>query len=558
MAFETNWPNWLRDLWPQWIEEVGFPASGVGDLQDLKLNLRVGNSGRWIGLVNTGWFYHENLEQYNYALRGSQQTSASAASGVLTASLSYRPSWGPVMISSLQPGSAFLPYVQHANSFAPATPLSWSVVDSTLGIYAATVPVSAIVVGMRNLTNLPMGAVAASGYVISENLYSYDVANRKIYIKPKDPASITIWADLLYSYPRLKMREVVIETEDGVKASYNNITNVTVSRGNQSYTHATDVGSGYITHTLSGLHNGDWVVLDYFIKNSFIVVDHQTIHYYTSPTSGDTIRVDFETSIPDVIPALTLSATGASYNGDLNLNPVFADSHRAGYLFHSWPTTPASGLWSVSSISIGIDKLIFNRYWNEPLRVSVLCVGDNGLPVPWAPITVSITSGCTALIQTPASTYTDGRGEYHAIIMPASGTSLFTIQVTSGTASATKSATGLTTDIVRPARLYRDGHVVTVITDQRSQRGYWQGYVNRTFLDGIPYAGSAIILNSLKASPIEVGNTINLRSAQISTTQDHLNICAIKSFGYLPQPGDQLAGRAERGQSQIIETEDDS
>ena len=63
-----------------WLELTGYPSAGIGDLEDLKLVLGVGDSGRWIGYVKPGWYYSSGLEHYNYIQKSTVQATIAAAS----------------------------------------------------------------------------------------------------------------------------------------------------------------------------------------------------------------------------------------------------------------------------------------------------------------------------------------------------------------------------------------------------------------------------------------------------------------------------------------------
>mgnify|MGYP001593196601 CR=1 FL=1 len=549
----SPWPSWLPTKVPSWLEPTGYPFSGIGDLGDLKFKVATGHSGKWVGFLNTGWYYFNNQEQYNYVLKGSQTVVAAAGSGVATAGVSYRPVWGPVLVTS----SNGAPYTQHHNGFWPATTLSWSVFASGAGIYVATLPTSSVLLGLRNLTNLPLGSVAGTGLILSETLYYYDPVGGQLYTKPSVPSSIQIWADIVYRTPRIRFRELVVQENSGVQASYPYIEGIQVSRGNQIVSVTGVVTGGYFTHTATGISTGDWVVLEYNIQKSFCIVDHQTLQCYTTSGTGDTITIDFETSIPTAIQALSLNASGAAYTGLLDLNPLYSDAHRAGYLFHGASSSPVSSIWLASQVLTSIYPATVCGAWGQPFKIAAIVLGANGLPVPWAPITLVLSTGASALSYLPNLTSVDGRGEFHCLVLPPTGAGLCTIYVVSRTVSGYASGSVLTPSQMVSTTTYQGGHAVLVISDQLTPKGYHQGYANATYADGVPRPATAMLIRSALASILELGNNLHTGTLYLDTTQSAENIAAVVGFGYLPQKGDRLVGIADDGQSSVIEVLDE-
>jgi hypothetical protein len=286
MLERNVWPQWLKNLMPNWLENISYPTPGVGDLNDLKFFLGVGNGGKWIGFVNSGWFYHDNTEQFNYIVKGQTLVAATsgtplaaqagftvsdAVSGTLTNAVSFRPSWGPIIVNSyVSSGSTnnYQPYILHNNSFYPGVSLSWT---ASGNLYYSTLPGSSLLIGMRDLTNLAMGSVTATGQLLSERLFYYDQDSARVWVKPRVGTTPSCWADIVYFQPKLKFREIVTEAVSGVKASYRDIENISCFKGDQIVTLSDKVtGGAYFTHSLSGVSVGDWVGLEYYITYSFI------------------------------------------------------------------------------------------------------------------------------------------------------------------------------------------------------------------------------------------------------------------------------------------------
>lgn len=541
-----------RNYYKNWLTTLNYPRSGVGDLRDLKFSAGVGDNGRWLGFVNTGWYYYDNKEQYHYIIKGSATVTGAVGSGTINNSISFRPSWGPVLID----GENYQ-YTELHECFSPGNTLSWSIAAFGDGIYQATIPTGAILVGMLNDTNLPMGGVAGSADLFSESLFWYDYVNRTVYIKPDNPSDIKAWANILYSTPRLRVREQVIETDAGVKASYRLIENYSVIRGSQTFS-SSGQASGWITHTLSGLSNGDWVILEYNVPYSYIVEDHDTVKYYTSNTvTGDVMAVSWETSIPYVIPPISLTK---ALSGQLQLNPIFSDSHRAGYVFHSTTASAASSLWVPTKLQIDLNRTEVCAEWGQSVKATILLLDSAGLPVPWHKVTVSLTAGSTALFYAPSASSVDGRGEMHLMAVPGTGLSTITVgvsaQTVSGLLTTSASAIVRTAAQTMPLSSFMAGAIHMHIDNEITSRRFLRSYINSTFLDGIPRADT-ITLSTRKATEIEVDGTVYGQTATINTLQSESNVCAIKEVGILPQKNEELvAYNSQSGQSIIKELED--
>jgi len=542
---KPSWPVWMKKFVPTWLESLGYPETGIGDLTDLKFAVGIGDQGKWVGFINSGWYYFQNREQYNYVVKGTVTASAVSASGSVTEALSFRPSWGPVIVYSTQTSGLDLgPYIQHFNSFSPATPLTWSAVGNS--VFKATLPASTLLVGMRDLTNLAMGSVAGSADLISTKLYWYDITNNEVYVKPTTtvPASVYVYADLVYNKPRLKFREIVTYETSGLLPSYRDIDTVVISKGPLTDTKTYHV-SGYLTTALSGsLYEGDWVCLDYYIRQSFILPDHQTLEFYTSSVTGDLLNIDYETSIPDLIPSCsTLNGSG------LNLNPLFSDSYRTGYIFHS--EVASSNIWTPANLEIYADKHEFCYDWGEKIRLVLRIYEKNGLPIPWEPFTFTYTANG---VPSSISSTTDGRGEYNYIYSPATGVSAVSFYASALGVTGGTSMTANASSVYFNSSKYASGFVSLVVTPEKNSRGLLRSYLSLAQLDGIPTRGT-VTLKSKTLANMELGDQLATGSLVITTSQSATNPTGLVEFGYDPVGRDAIFGFMGLGQSNIMEVD---
>lgn len=543
-----SWPTFLKDSWANWLENIGYPETGVGDLTDLKLTLGVGDNGRWVGFVNSGWYYYDNREQYKYVQASTVTVSGASGSGSVSA-YSFRPSWGPVLVFGTTATSSNMPFVEHNNSFYPAASAVWS--SGSSGLYYTAVPTGCLLYGVRNLTNLPLGSVSGTGLLDDSRLYYYDMTNNLVYIKPKSVPT-DYYLDLVYSSPNLKMRELVI-LEDGVlKASYQRIYETRYTRGSETVYSSGLNTSGIVTYTGSSYNNGDWFVLEYYIRNSFVLKDHNLLHYYCDNLGTDnTLSIYYESSIPDIFPNITLSE-GAS--GTFNINPTYSSSFRSGYLFHANPASAIEDYWTVGSVDLNIDKDIVCKDWNEMLKAKLIVYADNGLPLPHYPITIS-TNG-SALMTLPSSSLTDNRGEVHMIIAPTAVGAL-TVSATAGVITASVSALAVASGSLITIDKWLDGHVNIIVSNEKNGRGGLRTYLNAINLDGIPRSSAAdtITLHSKLSSEFLARETLYTKNVTLGSNISVANLAAISEVGYTPQPNERLIATSNSGQSNIVRSD---
>lgn len=431
-----SWPTWLSKTLPSWLEKTGYPFNGVGDLEDLYFSTQLTEFDRWSGFVTPGWFYYNNTEDYSYIQKGTQ-TFTSAVTGTVTATTSFRPSWGPILLN----GSLYGPYVQHHNIYQPGIAVTWTQVPGTQTWYY-DLSGTQYLVGLRDLKNTVFGATTSINYPLTESLYYYDVTNNRVYVvSPITAPDTKIFLDVLNNQPQLKFYESLVVDENlKVKLSYlrpYGMNSIKISRGTLNITPS----SGYPSATtnefdvsgITGIKEGDWVVAEYYINNSFIVTAHDTITYYTNTLGNETVTISFETSVPTTNKPFSVNNSVGT--GNFNLNPTLSDGFRSGYLIY----TDQTPTWTPTKITIESDKDHFNVS-GQAVKFKVMLFDVNGLPVPNTAISVNVNSA-TILTSEPATAKTDNKGEYHILVSKASS---ITLTATQGSLSATKTVPLLT------------------------------------------------------------------------------------------------------------------
>ena len=361
------------------------------------------------------------------------------------------------------------------------------------------------------------------------------------------PIYVPLWLDLLNTTPSLLMRELLCEEEDGgVRVSYKNVESLVLWRGDDSETVGT-WGGGVISHSLPNTNPGDWVVAEYYVRRSFVLTAHNSLTYYGTEDGAEAVKVSYEGSIPDILKAVQLSD-----GQTLNFNPLFPDSFRVGYLSHiEGFTNPASGLWTPAKILLEVDKSVATPGWGEMVKFTALVLDSNDLPIPWFPVTVSLTSGASGVVTTPTST-TDGRGEVHGLFVPKpSGDTVVTLSA--GTLTATAKTTAAAVSISQTT--YLDGHTFAVVErTKKTPRNNRRAYAAATTLDGIPRVAASIELRSRLSSELETADGLGSGSVLAHPLRTLDNPFALsEDLGFTPQTGDELIARAGTAQSPILE-----
>lgn len=465
-----QWSQWLQDRLPAWLETLNYQSNGIGDLDDLKFQIRIG-SGKWYGFVNHGWYYYNGLEQYNYVVPNLTVVPSGAVSGIVTEPVSFRPSWGPVIVLA----NDNYPYTEIVPTTRMAVPLNWSLYSAN--IYRADLPSGAVLIGLRGLDPIPKGQVDNISLLTEPTYYYLDRNASQVYVYSTSPtpSGVEAFADLAYGRPNTKIRELVVVQKGKALASYRNIENLTVSRG---YTTASVSGvvDGEFDVPLN-VTDGEWVVLEYDVRRSFVLLDHNKLYYYRGQgLETEPLYVYNETSVPDMVPVAELES-----GLPLEFHPLSRNSLDSGFLFHA-ESEPSSGFWKAGDIYCQLDSLTYVADWGEtPLLVAR--IGDAvGLPIPYASGTVSITLNGSSLALQPI--LCDAKGMYYRTFdLPATGS--ITAVVMSGSASASSFATATHSTTCFPTQ-ERITHGRVAAAAESNPNGESRVTIQFTDLSGLP------------------------------------------------------------------------
>jgi hypothetical protein len=547
-----------------WRDKTGYPSNGIGDLDDLKLVIGVGNAGKWISYIKPGFFYDQGIEQYSYISKGEETFAVASLSGVINASSSFRPSWGPNYVTD---DTSKHVYTEHRNSYFPALTATWTQVGSSY-VYTTAVPTGVVVIGARDLTNILLACEAVSGHVQSPKSYHFD-HNTGMVTAYSLTSPVNVFLDTMNYTPDLKIREVVVDEGDStVRASYLKARDIKASRGSTVVT-CTDVNDGLVTHTLD-TSKGDWVCLEYYIDRSYCLIDHSTIHVYNTEASGATLNVHYERSVPEY-PSMVMLANPVT-GQVLQFNPLFSDAFRVGFLYHSLTGTVAVP----TKVELCVDKVSAIGVWKEMVKATVRVWDRDGLPIPQTQIRLGFNlppgSGSVFVLPTPTTTAsgsfitkTDNRGEVHWLMQaPNVGVTgqVLLSALTSNNISATANFLALPASSALNSTKYIQGVANIVQSKLRTSKGYSKFYVGATYADGIPKQSSnGIKIKSKNGSTLQFvdinGNeTISTNQATHKINSNVTNPFSLggvyEELGVVVNKTDDLIALSDSGQSPII------
>jgi len=548
-----------------WRSNTGYPVAGVGDLDDLKMIIGVGEGGRWIAYMKPGYFYDEDgLEKYQYISLTETFATLGSVSGSISAEVSFRPAWGPVIVDDINQN---LRYLEHHNCYLPATSASWTRLGTT-NVYYTTPTSGRSIIGVRDTTNIPLYLQASSGEVGDVKSYYLDENINRLFVYSRENPPER-YIDYGLFAPQLKMREVVVEEGGGVvTASYKNLKNLWVIRGSSQQYIGTSADN-VISHSLD-TDVGDWVVLEYFIDRSFCLYNHQTILAYTSSSSGASLRVSSEGSIPEY-PSIALQTSPVS-GAALQFNPIYSDAFRTGFLYHS--NVASSG--TPNNLKLTVDKKIVVGSWGDMIKASVFVYDKDGLPVPQTQVTLTHNlpagSGAVFVLPTPTTTTsstfvtnTDNRGEIHWLIQAIGSGVSGNINLSALTVNnllATGTVLNLPVSGALNSTKYLGGVVGLSQSNLKTTKGYSKLHASPHYLDGIPHnSTTGISIVSKGASTFQYTNTSNVEAITLSQAQSRIlndlenpfRIVGInEELGVVINSSDELFATCDGGQSPIV------
>lgn len=521
-----------RNQQPSWVSDLQYPAKGIGDLNDLSFKTLIGEASKWTLALKAGWYY---LDQEDYFYRvETTKTYTSLASGAqtLTGTGGYNLGWGPVLISD---GTD--QYSPVGSNLSLANALSWTASGSD-GLYYATIPTTQTLVGVRDLTNIPMAAVKSISHLTNTKLYYFNPTTRRLYVLSSGSPANTYFADLLIPQHTILQRELVWVTDGVVRLKNYPAINTTIYRGTTSSVVGTVTGAW--EPDLG--EEGDWLVATYYLDKSYALISNTQAAVYSTAVNNVTVRNEGSSPASDRIVYPTNDT-----DNKIDFNPINPDSYGPGYLIVTDETLTAP---TMKSIVIKADKTSFCSDWSEQVNVRIQALDINDLPIPQKEITV--VHNATQL-NTFDTSMTSKQGE---ILMRLSHSATITVSASGDGVSGTLTITAQDEDDILDADFISDGRVSLVVKADKDSKDNYVSYCNAHQLDGIPKAVT-IYVRAKKGTSFFYQDQDYKKTLELTTAITPLSPTATSTyFGVLPAKGDFINATITNGQSKIIEVVD--
>ncbi len=420
------------------VEGIPRFQSGIGDAQDLRVQVREHLDGGWYPVLYKGFYYLGTEEQYLYAQKGSQTFSVASTSiqtAALTGLTTDPTSGGPIRVFDGS-GTQLLRVCSPLRAFRQLTLAGDSLLSgSTSGLLLSVVSHAASGIYLQ---------VPASGDIVSNEDYAYDPYQQRLYLKDASPPTLFItYLVEGTDAESLKQEEIVQVDPDGkVRVQYSG---VSMAAGQEPLirkptpaggvsTTATAASGNVLTFTAGGITSGDLVAVEYYVQNSFTATfSGSTLTLTLLPGSTGSYTAEYETG--DQLYDPSQLAEGATNR--IQLNPLYTP-RESGFLYL---IDAAESGPNARRVRIALDdpNPVTDGY--GPFRRGTVTVFD-GEDNPLPGVVVTLTAPSSAASGLPYYNYTDAinrttdaRGQLPFLYAPAtSGTVTLSGSVTvSGT-----------------------------------------------------------------------------------------------------------------------------
>lgn len=510
-----------------------YLQSGIGDLSDLEFKTGVAEGGKWVGLVNPGWYWQQARLGYLYSQEGYLVVN-STTSGYQTITIpgvSGTPmlSWAPVTLrSTIDSSKNFTPLSQ---TYRPMQNLSWTVSGDL-----AYADVTGLLLSVRNRKGEELGRVAGERDLVDTHYYFLEGSTLYLRSRSTSPdAFADVWTTNLPGSAILQVSELcqaISSTQVYTKHRYPKEAFVQFGYQRASATAVENL----ITHSLTGVVRGDLLRIDYYVPNSYVVINDCSVGVYL--TTGDNFWISYEEASPG-----TQHFVNTRF-GPLQLNPLYGGI-RSGYLLMN---TSNDYVWSDSDafISLTTDvKDFLIPEWKEPFRVVAISKDKNGrrlgnINIEWTlPNEVTILNNdLENSASLPYTQYTDDRGECHALcLLSSEAASSFSITVrpfpfTEATISRgdTISFRTQAASCVLSKAHYLSGSLLLYLNTERTEHGARRILGQATYLDQIPWIDQE---DSLSNTQIK----LLTKSGRLYDDTSNMQIKPIQLIPYNPNQG---------------------
>jgi len=440
------------------LEKYGYPRSGT---VDTSLSTEEKTEYLWLLDAGSGFYYFDGRLQYNYNDRAEETFTLAAGVNTITLTGSANPNKGPVLIYSDTEGaggSGQVHYLPINNCLYPGYVATWTASGS---YYRVQIPAGTKLINVRSLEEETLLEVKSLTEVKSEDQYFFDTATSYVYIKTTTSPNNNYYLDLIYSQPLLKFREAVIVEKEGIRPTYKYIEGITIRRGGDTlYNSGAPFFGDYLETTIE---EGKWVILEYYIKYSYIQKTTTSFEVYAGYASADAIIIHYET---------THKKEGLDSLTAVNLSPLTLGYKGQGFVIST--DTPISSLNTPHRVVAYSDKDYLHTGVAEETLITVIVLDRSNIPVPLATISKT-SSNLTAITSFPTAVDSTGKISFYVKATAAGAWSIFF------TCSAINSNTisGTATSNIYTSTDYEKGY--SFVTQKEGNI-----YCQQSRLDGLP------------------------------------------------------------------------
>jgi len=452
------------------LEKYGYPRSGLVDSSLISEEV---SQYFWLLDGAKGFYVFDGRLQYHYVDKVEETFTLTTGVNNITLTGVANPNKGPVLIYSDTTGaggSGQIQYLPHSNCFYPGYHGTWS---TSGAYYRMQVPSGTLLVNVRSLEEDCLLKVGTLGDVLTVEQYYYDEVTGYVYIKPTSSPTNKFFLDILYDEPLIKYREVVVMEKDGLRPTYKYIEDIDIIKETtENYNSGAAFFGDYIEPAVS-YEEGEWVVLEYYIKYSYVIKSTTEIDIYAGYASTDEIIISYET---------TYDQQGLDSGTCLNLSPLTSGYKAQGYIVST--ETPISTLNTPAKVVALSDKTLLHTGVAEETLITVIVLDESNVPVPFATISKTSTN-LSAISSFPTAVDSTGKISFYVKATAAGAWNIFFTcsAINSNTISGTASSSLYDTADYNKGFSFVDFKEDSV-------------YCQQSRLDGLPRLGYNVVLNS--------------------------------------------------------------
>jgi hypothetical protein len=518
--------------------------SGIGDGDDLLVNIKPSVDGKWYPLIHSGWYYLGEVERYLFTDKERKVFNVPVGPGTVSVSSNVdHPDCPEPIIVKYMSGVPFTrvfcsPYIEELSSWTllAGTTDKWQMqlTRYPLELYrdSFTYPMSKVCVGVSDtLVDNYFAIVDDTQYTLETEPGTASVAYTVTVAATGTPTVYAMILPTTSSRVSDGLDSLLKQTEVGVVDSYGNVRTMyetpsltppydvmvyTMENGVvTSATASADCVGNLIDVTGLGIGAapGDRVAMTYYVDDSYVVNTNNGILYLLG-TIGGSATLDYEYSNEE----WWLGASDASGgNTELQFNPIYSGIS-SGFLYVEEDTGQIPDNYSIT-MDVAPKVVSVTAGTGPPVRIRLRAFDSDSNPVKGLPIAIGASGQGSLGAPIPGTGLTDWRGEVVYTWTPtASGTTTLTASASSVSATGAIHQYSLTEYSSRET--YAEARKVYLHIDSSAVKdGRAPVTVFATTCDGLcPIKGQVVSLRSLKSKFTCANNSVTTDKDGVAKT----------------------------------------